>query len=143
MFNIFDELSWPQFIKINGIDKMPLNEQVSAYNQYLSDLNVARQNWIDYQNKGPLSGTTPPSSFTSTIEILVSNPGDSYTFTIYANISDSGVVIDYGDGETYETNTVFPSTVFGHNYTSAGTYTVGLTFTNPENITRVISDQND
>lgn len=55
MYNIFDELSWPQFVKLNGIDKMPLNEQVSAYNQYLYNLDVARQNWITYQNKGPLS----------------------------------------------------------------------------------------
>jgi hypothetical protein len=56
MFNIFEEISWPQFVKLNGINKMPLNEQVNAYNQYLYNLDVARQNWIDTQNKGPLSG---------------------------------------------------------------------------------------
>ena len=56
MFNIFEEISWPQFVKLNGINKMPLNEQVNAYNQYLYNLDVARQNWVDTQNKGPLSG---------------------------------------------------------------------------------------
>lgn len=55
MFNIFEELSWPQFTQLSSITRLPLNEQVQHYNQYLFDLNVARQNWIDYQNKGPRS----------------------------------------------------------------------------------------
>ena len=54
MFNIFEELSWPQFNQLPNITRLPLNEQVQHYNQYLFDLSVARQNWIDYQNKGPL-----------------------------------------------------------------------------------------
>jgi len=53
MFNIFEELSWQQFSKLPNIVRLPLNEQITYYNQYLSDLSVARQNWIDYQNKGP------------------------------------------------------------------------------------------
>jgi len=55
MFNIFEELTWPQFSKLPNIVKLPLNEQVTHYNQYLFELNTARQNWIDYQNKGPQS----------------------------------------------------------------------------------------
>jgi len=54
MFNIFEELSWPQFSQLENIKRLPLNEQVTYYNQYLSDLNIARQNWIDYQNKGEI-----------------------------------------------------------------------------------------
>ena len=54
MFNIFEELSWPQFSQLPNVTRLPLNEQVQHYNQYLFDLNVARQNWIDYQNKGPV-----------------------------------------------------------------------------------------
>ena len=53
MFNIFEELSWPQFNQLPNINRLSLNEQVNAYNQYLFDLSIARQNWIDYQNKGP------------------------------------------------------------------------------------------
>jgi hypothetical protein len=53
MFNIFEELSWPQFSQLGHVKQLPLNEQVNQYNQYLTDLNIARQNWIDYQNKGP------------------------------------------------------------------------------------------
>jgi len=51
--NIFEEISWPQFIKIERINKLPLNEQVAAYQQYIYDLDIARQNWLSYQNKGP------------------------------------------------------------------------------------------
>lgn len=51
--NIFEEILWPQFIKIEHVSKLPLNEQVAAYQQYIYDLDTARQNWIAYQNKGP------------------------------------------------------------------------------------------
>ena len=51
--NIFEELSWPQFQQLNEMRSLPLNEQVRYYNQYLYDLDQARQSWIIYQNKGP------------------------------------------------------------------------------------------
>jgi hypothetical protein len=53
MFNIFDEISWPNYVKLPYITKLPLNEQVKHYNQYLYQLSEARSNWITYQNKGP------------------------------------------------------------------------------------------
>jgi hypothetical protein len=52
--HIFEELSWKQFQQLNNISRLPLNEQVKHYNQYLYELSIARQNWIDYQNKGKL-----------------------------------------------------------------------------------------
>ncbi len=52
--NIFEEILWPQFIRIERISKLPLTEQVAAYDQYIQDLSIARQNWINYQNKGPI-----------------------------------------------------------------------------------------
>jgi hypothetical protein len=52
MFNIFEEITWLQFTKYPRIAKLPLNEQVQYYNQYLQDLSVARLNWVTYQNKG-------------------------------------------------------------------------------------------
>ena len=50
--NIFEELSWPQFQQLNEMRSLPLNEQVNQYNQYIYELNQARQSWIIYQNKG-------------------------------------------------------------------------------------------
>jgi hypothetical protein len=54
MFNIFEELSWPQFTQLYEMAKLPLNEQVNQYNQYLYQLSEARISWIVYQNKGPI-----------------------------------------------------------------------------------------
>ena len=53
--DIFNEILWPQFIKLNEIRNLPLNEQVNKYNQYIYELNQARHSWIVYQNKGPIT----------------------------------------------------------------------------------------
>ena len=53
--NIFEEILWPQFVKIEHISKLSLNEQVAAYQQYIYDLDTARQSWLAYQNKGPFA----------------------------------------------------------------------------------------
>lgn len=55
MINIFEEITWPQFTQFPHVVKLPLNEQVQYYNQYLYDLSIARANWISYQNKGPIT----------------------------------------------------------------------------------------
>jgi len=55
--HIFEEILWPQFIRIERISKLPLNEQVAAYQQYIQDLSIQRQNWLNYQNKGPFPDT--------------------------------------------------------------------------------------
>jgi hypothetical protein len=65
MFNIFEEISWPQFTKLKNIAGLSLNEQVQHYNQYLYQLSEARTSWIAYQNKGPLSGSITPTPFES------------------------------------------------------------------------------
>ena len=54
MFNIFEELTWPQFSQLYEVAKLPLNEQVKQYNQYLYQLSEARIDWISFQNKGPI-----------------------------------------------------------------------------------------
>jgi len=59
--NIFEEILWPQFVKIERISKLPLKEQVAAYQQYVQDLSIQRQNWLNYQNKGPLKPKPTPT----------------------------------------------------------------------------------
>jgi hypothetical protein len=51
--NIFEEISWPQFVKLEKVRRLPLNEQVKEYNQYIYDLSLARQSWLNDQPKGP------------------------------------------------------------------------------------------
>jgi hypothetical protein len=52
MFNIFEEITWPQYAQMSHIAKLPLQEQINQYNQYLFQLSEARQNWLNTQNKG-------------------------------------------------------------------------------------------
>lgn len=53
MFNIFEEISWPQFVRMSHISPLPLHEQTNQYNQYLYQLSEARSNWVSTQSKGP------------------------------------------------------------------------------------------
>jgi hypothetical protein len=57
--NLFEEILWPQFVKLDRISKLQLNEQVKEYNQYIYDLSLARQSWLNNQPKGPLSKPKP------------------------------------------------------------------------------------
>jgi hypothetical protein len=60
--NIFEELLWPQFVKLERVRKLPLNEQVKEYNLYIHNLSISRQNYLmslqnwlsDQPKKGPL-----------------------------------------------------------------------------------------
>jgi len=61
--NIFEEILWPQFVKIEHVSKLPLNEQVAAYKQYVYELDIARQNWLNYQNKGPFTFAEEETSY--------------------------------------------------------------------------------
>jgi hypothetical protein len=65
MFNIFEEISWPQFVQLPNVARLSLNEQVQHYNQYLFELSEARTSWITYQNKGPMSGSSTPTPIES------------------------------------------------------------------------------
>ena len=51
---VFEEILWPQFVQIEKIKRLPLHEQVEAYDQYLSELSLARINWLSAQHKGPV-----------------------------------------------------------------------------------------
>jgi hypothetical protein len=56
MFNIFEEITWPQFQNLDGIRHLSLNEQIHKYNQYLSELSLARDYYYQFQVKGPHDG---------------------------------------------------------------------------------------
>ncbi len=82
--NIFEEILWPQFIRIEHISKLPLNEQVASYQQYIQDLSIARQNWINYQNKGPI----PPSI--QNVGFLAQEEYDSATEDYFVVLQEDG-----------------------------------------------------
>ena len=46
IIDIFNEILWPQFTQLNHVRNLPLNEQVTLYNQYLTELNHQRQCYL-------------------------------------------------------------------------------------------------
>lgn len=50
------ELTWKQFIEQPQFKNLSLNEQIIAYDNYLSYLSNIRNSSINFQNKGPLRG---------------------------------------------------------------------------------------
>jgi hypothetical protein len=80
--NIFEEILWPQFVKIERISKLPLTEQVAAYQQYIYDLDVARQSWLAYQNKGLFLPSIQNVGFLAQEESYINSSGSLDYFTI-------------------------------------------------------------
>jgi hypothetical protein len=126
MYLPFEEMTWQQFMQQPQLKKLTLQEQVAQYDQYMFELSVARQSWIEYQNKGTLKPSPPSNVFvysTSTSSINISftpspNPGITTT-----NWSTNG-----GTTFTSTSSTVNPIGVTG--LPSGSTVTVVLTQTN-------------
>lgn len=59
--NIFNEILWPQFVQLNEVRSLPLNEQVNRYNQYLNELQNQRQHYTQQLNwlEGNRGGRKP------------------------------------------------------------------------------------
>ncbi len=83
--NIFEEILWPQFVKIEHVSKLPLQEQVAAYQQYIYDLDVARQNWLAYQNKGLFLGQSIQN-----VGFLAQEEFDSITQDYFTILQEDG-----------------------------------------------------
>jgi hypothetical protein len=52
---IFEEIPWFQFQRIPSINKLPLQEQVRKYREYMLDLHYAREQWMVQQHEGKSS----------------------------------------------------------------------------------------
>ena len=63
MINIFEEITWPQFSKMGHISKLPLQEQIQHYNQYVWELSLARDYYLQHQPKGPKLTTPQETGF--------------------------------------------------------------------------------
>ena len=130
MFNIFEEILWPQFIKLEGINKLPINEQVSQYNQYLYNLSISRQNWIDTQNKGAILTTPTPllGDFLIDTSMVVEGvtTNDNQFQLPLVGVGVTNFTIDWGDGTTdIITDAAQPETL--HTYATPGEYYINIT----------------
>ena len=133
--NIFEEILWPQFVKIEHVSKLPLTEQVAAYKQYVYDLDIARQNWLNYQNKGPFIIEEPNEETCIQFTADTSLGGTTFNLTI-TTTSSTTVNVDWGDGsieeiELGEDGEILEESI-EHTYAEEDTaYTVNMCFSNP------------
>jgi len=51
--DIFNEIPWQAFQNLEFIKKLPLNEQKEKYDEYISELSLAKDYQLNYQVKGP------------------------------------------------------------------------------------------
>ena len=63
LIDIFNEIPWQSFQQLEAIKNLPLNEQKEKYGYYLSEIELARDYYYQYQVKGnpPLTTPTPPA----------------------------------------------------------------------------------
>jgi hypothetical protein len=115
--NIFNEISWGNFIQLEKYKNLPLNEQEIYYKQYIQDLEVARQNWLNYQNKGRL---VPEESQQEEApgDPVKCTQGMDVVFLIDYTLSMSGVIEDVKTNVLSIVNTIATE--------SGGDYRLGL-----------------
>ncbi len=53
IIDIFNEIPWQAFQNLDFIKKLPLNEQKKKYDEYISELSLAKDYQLNYQVKGP------------------------------------------------------------------------------------------
>ena len=143
--NIFEEIYWPQFVQLEHIKHLSLNEQITQYNQYVWELNVARQSWLAFQNKGSYLNELPVS-YTITFEIEVENDTNFFRFGVEViEDASTNITIDWGDGSPTESGTItYPNQEnFQYTYPTAGNYTVSVLFSEPSDVYAIYADQND
>ena len=125
MYLPFEEMTWQQFIQQPQLKKLSLQEQAAHYNEYLFELSIARQSWIEYQNKGSLI-PQPPSN------VVVTNTGTgsisiSFTPSPSPGITTTNWSTDGGTTFNPTSSTVNPIGV--DSLPSGSTVTVVLTQT--------------
>ena len=59
IIDIFNEIPWQAFQNLEYIKKLPLNEQKEKYDKYISEVELARDDYYQYQVKGPRTGESP------------------------------------------------------------------------------------
>lgn len=147
MFFVNDPGPWQSFILRGDNVGRPINEVTQKYLheqlQFDNFMSMQQQLQVQqFQNKGPLT----ENEFTFTFEINVENDGDFFRPSI--GTTDTGttdIIIDWGDGSPRTSGSLEPlsSQSFRHNYSTAGSYTVGIIATSPSSIYTVAADQND
>lgn len=70
LIDIFNEIPWQKFQQLDAIKNLPLNEQEEKYQYYISELNLARDYYYQYQVKGPRDGSESIVACTEGMDVI-------------------------------------------------------------------------
>jgi hypothetical protein len=70
LIDIFNEIPWQSFLQLEAIKNLPLNEQKEKYEYYLSEIELARDYYYQYQVKGAPSNTNQFVSCTQGMDVV-------------------------------------------------------------------------
>ena len=70
LIDIFNEIPWQSFQQLESIKDLPLNEQKEKYEYYLSEVELARDYYYQYQVKGAPSNTSPFVSCSNGMDVV-------------------------------------------------------------------------
>ena len=53
IIDVYNEIPWQDFQNLDFVKSLPLNEQKQKYEKYISELSLAKDFYLNYQEKGP------------------------------------------------------------------------------------------
>lgn len=110
IIDIFNEIPWQAFQNLEYVKKLSLNEQKEKYDKYISEVELARDYYYQYQVKGAPNDTNPFVSCLQGMDVVFIIDYTSSMRTAINNVKSN--VIDIVD------NTIIPE--------SGGDYRLGL-----------------
>ena len=118
-FDIFNEITWPQFKQLKEVQNLSEQDIIKHYNFYLDQLNVARfQSWYNSQGGGATIASVPTFEFTI-------NTANTFKLPLVSSLPLNARV-DWGDGKT-DTITTWNQAQTTHTYPRSGIYTIRIT----------------
>jgi len=100
-----EEILWSNFVKLNEIRNLPLQEQIMQYNRYVNDLSTIRYFNTDYSHfntnaniAGPFPTTTPPPTISSVTVCIGDGTVDACDCNNQATVYFAGTEEDFGTG---------------------------------------------
>ena len=122
-------MSWQQFIQQPQLKKLSLQEQAAHYNEYLFELSIARQSWIEYQNKGvfPIPNPNIPSILSYFSYAGFYNEETSVNWTSYSSSNAKCAFIDVSTTPSTVTGSITYPTISSQGVYSYTTPAIGVT----------------
>ena len=126
-----EEILWPQFVQIDWVRRLPLNEQVVQYNRYLEDLSTQRM----LAELGAAGGTASEEPTinplpSNCIEFVFNTTSGTEALVNFTTLGSVEYTLNWGDG-TIDSGTADGESTNGHEYADADqSYTCLLCFDN-------------